>query len=147
LQRLFPQIKVDGDRIFLRYGAIWTSAGISAGIDFALAMIEDDLGPQYSRATTRELVVYYRRPGGQSQFSTLLELDPDSDRIRTVMAYMQEHLNERLPVEGLAQFACLSTRQFARSFIAATEKTSAKVVERLRAEAARSMIEMSVEPI
>lgn len=147
LQRLFPRIKVDGDRIFLRDGAIWTSAGISAGIDFALAMIEDDLGAQCSRATARELVVYYRRPGGQSQFSTLLELDPDSDRIRKVMAYMREHLNEKLPVERLAQVACLSTRQFARSFIAATGETPAKVVERLRAETARSMIETSVEPI
>jgi transcriptional regulator GlxA family with amidase domain len=126
---------------------VWTSAGISAGIDFALALIEDDPGQECARATARELVVYHRRPGGQSQFSTLLALDPESDRIRAALGYAREHLHEKLPVERLAQIACLSVRQFARSFLVATGETPAKAVERLRAEAARLLIETSVEPI
>ena len=91
--------------------------------------------------------MYHRRPGGQSQFSTLLELNPESDRIRVALGYAREHLHEKLPVERLAQIACLSTRQFARSFLAATGETPAKAVERLRAEAAHLLIETSVEPI
>lgn len=147
LQRRYPRIKVDSDRIFTRDGPYWTSAGISAGIDFALALIEDDLGIELSRATARELVVYYRRPGGQSQFSTLLELDPESDRIRSALAYAREHLDEKLSVERLAGIACLSARQFSRSFLSETGETPAKAVERLRAEAARLLVETSVDPI
>jgi transcriptional regulator GlxA family with amidase domain len=147
LQRLYPQVKVDGDRIFTRDGSIWTSAGVSAGIDLALAWIEDDLGTEISRATARYLVVYHRRPGGQSQFSTLLELDPESDRIRKALGYAREHLQEKLTVDRLAEIACLSPRQFARAFMNETGETPAKAVERLRAEAARRIIENSAEPI
>jgi transcriptional regulator GlxA family with amidase domain len=147
LQRLYPKVKVAGDRIFTRDGAIWTSAGISAGIDLALALIEEDRGSELARATARELVVYHRRPGGQSQFSTMLDLDPQSDRIRAALAFAREHLNERLPVERLADIACLSPRQFGRAFLAETGETPAKAVERLRAEAARLRIETSAEAI
>ena len=147
LQRRYPQIRVDGDRIFTRDGSVWTSAGISAGIDLALAMIEDDLGLQAARATARDLVVAYRRPGGQAQFSTLLALDPEADRIRAALDFAREHLHEALPVERLAAVACLSPRQFGRAFLAGTGQTPAKAVERMRAEAARARIEARREPI
>jgi len=147
LQRLYPRIKVAGDRIFTRDGAIWSSAGISAGIDLALALIEEDCGIEIARAASRDLVVYHRRPGGQSQFSTMLDLDPESDRIRAALAFAREHLHEKLPVERLAEIACLSPRQFGRAFLAETGETPAKAVERLRAEAARLRIETSAEPL
>ncbi|MGL4288213.1 MAG: GlxA family transcriptional regulator, partial [Phreatobacter sp.] len=99
LQRHNPQIRVDADRIFIKDGPIWTSAGVSSGIDLALALIEDDLGLDIARAIARHLVVYHRRPGGQSQFSTLLELDPPSSRIREALTYARDHLHESLNVE------------------------------------------------
>ncbi len=147
LQRLFPRVKVDGDRIFTRDGSIWTSAGISAGIDLALALIEEDLGSDLSRATARTLVVYHRRPGGQSQFSTLLDLDPQSERIRKVLSFARERLHEPLTAERLAEVACLSPRQFTRAFVAETGETPARAVERLRAELARQRIEGGSDPI
>ncbi|MFC4276255.1 GlxA family transcriptional regulator [Achromobacter aloeverae] len=147
LQRMFPQVKVDGDRIYTRDAHIWTSAGITAGIDLALAMIEEDLGQEVARQTARMLVVYYRRPGGQSQFSALAEMEPESDRIRTVLAYMREHLNKELSTEKLAEVACLSPRQFGRAFLAETGETPAKAVERLRVEVARPRVEAGKEPI
>jgi transcriptional regulator GlxA family with amidase domain len=147
LQQQYPRVRVDGDRIFAQDGPVWTSAGITAGIDLALALIEDDLGREAARATARELVVYHRRPGGQSQFSALLALDPPSDRIRESLAYARAHLREALSVEQLASVACLSPRQFARAFRAETGQTPAKAVERLRAEAARVRIESGQEPI
>lgn len=147
LQRLFPRLKVKGDSIYTKDGTIWTSAGIAAGIDLALALIEEDLGIELSRATARMLVVYYRRPGGQSQFSVLLDMEPESDRIRDVLTYMREHLTETLSVETLSAFACLSPRQFGRAFVAETGETPAKAVERLRAEMARPRVERTSEPI
>lgn len=147
LQRQFPMVRVDGDRIFIRDGAIWTSAGITAGIDLALALIEDDFGREVARAAARQLVVYHRRPGGQSQFSELLELEPPSDRIRQALSFARVHLAESLPVERLAGAACLSPRQFGRAFVAETGQTPAKAVERLRAEAARVRLEAGLEPI
>jgi transcriptional regulator GlxA family with amidase domain len=147
LQRRYPRVRVDAERIFIQDGSLWTSAGVSAGIDLSLALIEEDLGLEVSRAAARDLVVYHRRPGGQSQFSTLLDLEPPSDRIREALSYAREHLHEPLGVERLARAACLSPRQFGRAFLAETGQTPAKAVERLRAEAARVRIETSAEPI
>ncbi|QCI63434.1 GlxA family transcriptional regulator [Phreatobacter stygius] len=147
LQRHNPRIRVEADRIFTKDGPIWTSAGVSSGIDLALALVEDDLGLDIARAIARHLVVYHRRPGGQSQFSTLLELDPPSSRIREALTYARDHLHETLSVERLADVACLSPRQFGRAFLAETGQTPAKAVERLRAEAARARIEAGREPI
>jgi transcriptional regulator GlxA family with amidase domain len=141
LQSLCPSIRVDGDRIFINESGVWTSAGGTAGIDMALALIEEDLGREVSRAVARMLVVYYRRPGGQLQYSSLLELDPESDRIRHALSFAREHLSEPLSVERLADVAHLSVRQFSRAFIAATGMTPAKAIERLRAEAARPRVE------
>jgi transcriptional regulator GlxA family with amidase domain len=147
LQRRHPRVRVDAERIFIQDGSLWTSAGVSAGIDLSLALIEEDLGLEVSRTAARDLVVYHRRPGGQSQFSTLLDLEPPSDRIREALSYAREHLHEPLGVERLARAACLSPRQFGRAFLAETGQTPAKAVERLRAEAARVRIETSTEPI
>jgi transcriptional regulator GlxA family with amidase domain len=81
LQRKYPGIRVEGDRIFVKQGSIWTSAGVTAGIDLALALIEEDFGQEMAKTVAQDLVVYYRRPGGQSQFSALLELEARSERI------------------------------------------------------------------
>jgi transcriptional regulator GlxA family with amidase domain len=145
--RRYPSIKVDGDRIFVREDDIWTSAGITAGIDLALAMIEEDCGIEISKAIARDLVVYHRRSGGQSQFSTLLDLEPRPGRIRDALAYARAHLRERLSVEQLADVARLSPRQFARQFTAETGETPARAVERLRCEAALPSIEGTSEPL
>jgi transcriptional regulator GlxA family with amidase domain len=141
LQAMYPAIQVDGDRIFLNEAGMWTSAGMTAGIDMALALIEEDLGKEISRTVARMLVVYYRRPGGQLQHSSLLELDPGSDRIRHALSFAREHLSEPLSVERLAEAAHLSVRQFSRAFVAATGMAPAKAIERLRAETARPRVE------
>lgn len=141
LQAMYPAIRVDGDRIFLGEAGVWTSAGMTAGIDMALALIEEDLGREISRAVARILVVYYRRPGGQFQLSSMLELDPGSDRIRHVLSFAREHLSDPLSVGRLAEVAHLSERQFRRAFLAATRMPPARAIERLRAEAARPRVE------
>jgi len=147
LQRRYPSIKVDADRIFVREDDVWTSAGITAGIDLALAMIEEDCGSATSKAIARDLVVYHRRSGGQSQFSTLLDLEPKPGRIRDALAYARAHLREKLSVEQLADVARISPRQFARQFTAETGETPARAVERLRCEAALPQIENTSEPL
>lgn len=147
LQADYPKIRVETDRIFLRDGLVWTSAGVTAGIDLALAMVDADVNTEISRAVARQLVVYHRRAGGQSQFSALLELEPPSDRIRQALQFARDNLHEALPVDRLAEAARLSPRQFARAFLAETGQTPAKAVERLRAETARLRVENSNEPI
>jgi transcriptional regulator GlxA family with amidase domain len=137
----YPRVRVEEDRIFIKDGAVWTSAGMSAVIDLALAMVEEDLGPDISRAVARRLVVYHRRAGGQSQHSTLLELEPKSDRVQSALAFAKRHLRENLSVEQLADIAHLSPRQFSRVFQRETGKSPAKAVEQLRVEAARLMLE------
>jgi transcriptional regulator GlxA family with amidase domain len=147
LQARFPKVKVEEDRIFIVDGPVWTSAGMTAGIDLALAMVEKDLGAVVARAVARKLVVYHRRAGGQSQFSALLELEPKSDRIQNALAYAKRSLDKPLTVRQLAEAAHLSPRQFSRAFHAETGQSPAKAVENLRVEAARLMMEQSRHPI
>jgi transcriptional regulator GlxA family with amidase domain len=147
LQTLYPEIRVDGDRIFTGEDGIWTSAGMTAGIDMTLALIEDDVGREVARAVARMMVVYYRRPGGQMQYSSLLDLDPGVDHIRSVLSFAREHLSESLPVERLAEVAKLSVRQFTRAFRTTTGVTVAKAVERLRIETARPRVEDNLETL
>lgn len=147
LQARFPKVKVDEDRIFIIDGPVWTSAGMTAGIDLALAMIEQDLGAEVARIVARMLVLYHRRAGGQSQFSALLELEPKSDRIQSALAYAKRNLDTPLTVGQLAEAAHLSPRQFSRAFRAETGQSPAKAVENLRLEAARLMMEQSRHPI
>ena len=145
--RQYPQVKLEADRIFVRDGEVWTSAGITAGIDLALALIEDDLGAEVARRTAQELVVHHRRPGGQSQFSALLDMGGVNGRFADLMDWVRERLAERLSVERLADRAAMSPRHFARAFAAETGLTPAKAVERLRLEAARLRVETTYEPI
>jgi len=137
----FPKVKVEEDRIFITDGPVWTSAGMSAGIDLALAMVEKDLGVEVARAVAKKMVVYHRRAGGQSQFSALLELEPRSDRIQSALVYARGHLRTELSVERLAEAAHLSPRQFSRAFRMETGQSPAKAIENLRVEAARLMME------
>jgi transcriptional regulator GlxA family with amidase domain len=147
LQARFPNVKVEEDRIFIVDGPVWTSAGMTAGIDLALAMVEKDVGADVARAVARKLVVYHRRAGGQSQFSALLELEPKSDRIQSALAYARRNLDKPLTVGQLAAAAHLSPRQFSRAFRAETGQSPAKAIENLRVEAARLMMERSRHPI
>jgi len=146
-RKRFPQVLLEEDRIFVVDGQIWTSAGMTAGVDLSLAMVEKDFGLEISRAVARKLVVYQRRGGGQSQFSAMLELDPKSDRVQMALNYARENLNSDLSVETLAEVARLSPRQFSRLFRDETGQSPAKAVERLRVEAARLMMETGRHPI
>ncbi len=141
IQARYPKVKIRDDRIYINDGPIWTSAGMSAGIDLALALIEQDLGVEFARVVAKKLVVYHRRAGGQSQYSALLELDPKSDRIQSALSYAKSNLHKPLTVPDLADAARLSPRQFSRAFHAETGQSPAKAVENLRVEAARVMME------
>ena len=147
LQQRYPAVAVEADRIFITDGPVWTSAGITAGIDLALALIENDHGVELARTVAQELVVYHRRPGGQSQFSALSQMEPTSDRMRIALTFAREHLAEPLPLERLAEAARLSPRQFGRAFRRDTGETPAKAVERLRVEAARLRLQDGSEPV
>lgn len=143
LQKQFPKTHVEDDSIYIVDGQIWTSAGMSAGIDLALGMIEKDFGSELSRKVAEVLVVHHRRAGGQSQHSAMLELDAKSDRIQSVLAFARRNLRAPLTVEELAEAAHLSPRHFSRAFRAETGQSPARAVEHLRVEAARLMIEQS----
>ncbi|BBK44967.1 AraC family transcriptional regulator [Allostella vacuolata] len=145
--RRYPRVKLDAERIFIRDGDVWTSAGISAGIDLALALVEDDLGPAVARRTAQQLVVHQRRPGGQSQFSGLVELGGRTGRFVELVEWMRAHLAQPLTVDRLADRAAMSPRNFARAFTAETGTTPAKAVERLRLEAARLAVETTHAPL
>jgi len=145
--RAYPRVRVEPDRIFIRDGALWTSAGITAGIDLALALIAEDLGEAIAKRAAQQLVVYYRRPGGQSQFSALLEADRPGSRFSPLLAWARERLDEPLPVARLAERVAMSPRNFARAFAAETSMTPAKAIERLRLEASRERVESGSEPI
>jgi transcriptional regulator GlxA family with amidase domain len=147
LQKSFPKVKMEEDRIFIVDGPVWTSAGMSAGIDMALGMIEKDFGHELARSVAQKLVLHHRRGGGQSQHSALLEIDAKSDRIQSALIFAKNNLRLPLTVEQLADAAHLSPRQFSRAFRAETGQSPAKAVETLRLEAARVMMEQSRHPI
>jgi transcriptional regulator GlxA family with amidase domain len=147
LAKTHPAVSVEGDRIFVVDGPIWTSAGMSAGVDLALALVEKDLGAAAAKTIARKLVVHHRRGGGQSQFSALLDFDAKSDRVQTALEYARKNLKEDLSIEVLAEAAHLSPRQFSRVFREETGQSPAKAIERLRVEAARLMLETTRHPI
>jgi len=147
LQQEFPNVRVEPDQIYLRDGNLWTSGGVTAGIDLALALIEEDLGLEAARRTARVLVVYHRRVGGQSQFSAMLEMHPETDRLRRAVHFAREHLHEPLPVERLANAVNVGARQFSRLFLRETGETPAKAVERLRTEVAHARVTGTTESI
>jgi transcriptional regulator GlxA family with amidase domain len=147
LQQEYPSIRVEADRIFCRDGNVWTSAGITAGIDLALALIEDDHGFAVAKGVAQHLVVYHRRHGGQSQFAASVDLAPKNDRIAAALGYARDHIAEALTVERLAEAGGMSLRQFSRAFRAQTGTTPARVVERLRTDLARGRIETTAESV
>ena len=147
LKQRFPKVKMEEDRIFIIDGSVWTSAGMSAGIDLVLAMIEKDHGAELAREVAGMMVLYHRRAGGQSQHSELLKMDAKSDRIQTALDYARRNLKAQLSVDQLADAAHLSPRQFSRAFRAETGQSPAKAVENLRLEAARLMMEQSRHPV
>ncbi|QCP14626.1 GlxA family transcriptional regulator [Pseudoduganella umbonata] len=141
LKRLYPDIELDDDKIFVSDGPLWTSAGMSACIDLALGLVGADLGTEVSKAVARMMVVYHRRTGGQSQFSSMAQMDGGSDRIRNALLFAKENLQTELSVERLAEHVHWSARHFSRAFREQTGHSPAKAIEKLRLEAARSLIE------
>jgi transcriptional regulator GlxA family with amidase domain len=138
----FPRVEVDSDRIFVRHGPVWSSGGVTSGIDLALALIEEDLGGETALMAARVMVVFLKRPGGQSQFSVPLAAQ-SSDRgdFSSLHAWMWENLAYDLRVDQLAAQAGMSRRSFMRNYAAATGSTPAKTIEAMRVEAARAAIE------
>jgi transcriptional regulator GlxA family with amidase domain len=143
----YPKVKLEPDQIFVRDGQIWSSAGITAGIDLALAMVAEDFGEAVVEKTARQLVLYHRRSGGQSQFSSLLELKAPTGRFGPLLTWARENLDAKLTVEDLAERAGMSSRHFTRAFIAETGSTPSKAIERLRIEVARARVQSSSEAI
>lgn len=144
LAALHPTVDVEPDRIYVRDGHVWTSAGVTAGMDLALALVEEDHGPAVALDIARQLVLFTRRAGGQSQFSPqLAAVRTDHEPLRDVVAYVAEHLDADLSVPTLAGRAAMSPRTFARVFRAEVGTTPAAFVQASRVEAARRLLEAS----
>jgi transcriptional regulator GlxA family with amidase domain len=142
LERLYPSVTVERDPIFVRDGNVATSAGVTAGIDLALALVEEDAGHAVAMEIARRLVVFLKRPGGQAQFSTALAAQTaDRDGLGDTLAWVTDHLAADLSVGALATRAAMSPRHFARVFRASLGTTPARYVERVRLEAARRRLE------
>lgn len=147
LARLYPAIHVESDPIFVQDGDVWSSAGITAGIDLTLALVEQDLGRSHALAVARQLVMFLKRPGGQAQFSATLALQESEDRFGALHRWMGAHLAGDLSLPTLAQKAGMSERGFSRHYRQATGLTPARAVERLRVEAARRLLSDSRQPV
>lgn len=148
LQKLHPTVKVDGDRIYVRDGSVWTSAGVSAGIDLTLALIEEDFGHPVAIETARQLVMFIKRSGGQSQFSVPLAAQTDAGgKFSELHAFIAAHIADDLGVERLAEQAGMSTRNFARVYTQTLGRTPAKTVEAMRLEAACRTLEETDLPL
>lgn len=144
LQRAYPALTVDPEPIFIREGKLWTAAGVTTGLDMALAMIEDDLGLDTALRIARSLVLYVRRPGWQAQFSAALNLQVGGHlRFRDLPFWIVENLAESLTVEVLASRASMSVRNFNRRFVDEFGTTPARFVATLRAESARRLLDES----
>lgn len=144
----YPNVTVEPDVLYQRDGSVWTSAGVTAGMDLALALIEEDHGRETALATAREMVVFLKRPGGQSQFSAeLLAQERGGDRFDTLRTWIFQNLDQRLDVETLADRAGMSRRGFQRRFSEAFAVPPAKFIERARVEAARRDLEDGVDGV
>ncbi|WP_128979587.1 GlxA family transcriptional regulator [Streptomyces roseicoloratus] len=148
LARCYPKVDVDPDPIFVRDGRLSTSAGVTAGIDLALALVEEDLGREAALTVARHLVVFLRRPGNQAQFSAQLAAQTARrEPLRDLQAWITEHPGGDLSVEALAARARLSPRHFARAFLAETGTTPGRYVDRVRLEHARRLLEESTDGV
>jgi transcriptional regulator GlxA family with amidase domain len=142
LARLFPEVTVDPDPIFIRDGNVWTSAGVTAGMDLALALVEDDLGPERAREIARYLVLFVQRSGGQSQFSAQLAAQrPERETLVQLASWIADHLGDDLSVPVLAARTSMSVRNFSRRFAQEFGSTPAAYVEAVRVEAGRRLLE------
>jgi transcriptional regulator GlxA family with amidase domain len=148
LSTRYPEVVVEKDPIFIRDGGVWTSAGVTAGMDLALALVEEDLGRETALKAARWLVLFLRRPGGQAQFSAQLAAQAaDRAPLRELQAWIPDHLDEDLSVPALARRACMSERNFARAFRRETGMTPAAYVGAARLESARIALEMGELPV
>jgi transcriptional regulator GlxA family with amidase domain len=147
LARRFPAVRVESDPIFVRDGSVWTSAGVTAGIDLALALVEEDLGRTAALAVARYLVVFLKRPGGQAQFSEALSMQSAEDEFGVLHDWINRHLADDLSLSRLASQAGMSERSFSRHYAQATGLTPARAIERLRVEAARRLLSESRLPV
>jgi transcriptional regulator GlxA family with amidase domain len=147
LARRFPAIRVEPDPIFVRDGPIWTSAGVTAAIDLALALVQEDVERSLALAVARHLVMFLKRPGGQAQFSTVLSLQGAEDRFGALHHWIAGRLTEDLSVPVLARKAGMSERSFNKRYAEATGITPARAVERLRVEAARRLLSDTRLPV
>ncbi len=148
LARRHPGVTVEDDPIFVRDGGVYTSAGVTAGMDLALALVEEDLGREVALETARWLVLFLKRPGGQAQFSAQLAAQmAERQPLRELQEWLPDHLHEDLSVPALARRACMSERNFARAFREETGVTPAAYVEAARLERARIALETGGEPV
>jgi transcriptional regulator GlxA family with amidase domain len=147
LARRYPAIRVESDPIFVRDGPVWTSAGVTAGIDLALALVEEDLGRTAALAVARYLVVFLKRPGGQAQFSTALSLQTAEDKFGALHDWINRHLADDISLPVLARQAGMSERSFSRHYAQETGLTPVNALERLRVEAARRFLSESRLPV
>jgi transcriptional regulator GlxA family with amidase domain len=147
LAQRFPAVHVEPDPIFVCDGPVWSSAGVTAGIDLALALVEEDLGRSVALAVARYLVVFLKRPGGQAQFSVALALQAAEDRFGTLHEWINGHLANDLSLSVLADRVGMSERSFSRHYAEATGLTPARAIEQLRVEAARELLLESRQPI
>ncbi|MCJ2007145.1 GlxA family transcriptional regulator [Methylobacterium sp. J-092] len=147
LAELYPLARVEPDPIFVQDGPVWSSAGITAGIDLALALVEQDLGRALALGVARHLVMFLKRPGGQAQFSAALALQAGDDRFDALHAWIRENLAGDLSIPALAAVAGMSERSLGRHYRAATGLTPAKGVERLRVEAAQRALSETRRPV
>jgi transcriptional regulator GlxA family with amidase domain len=148
LRRRYPKVTVEDDPIFVRDGSVWTSAGVTAGMDLALALVEEDAGREAALEVARRLVLFVRRPGGQAQFSAQLAADTaERQPLRELQGWIADHLTDDLGVEALAERAHMSPRNFARAFKQEVGMTPAAYVERARVERAQQALQSSRAPI
>jgi transcriptional regulator GlxA family with amidase domain len=147
LAQRFPAVRVEPDPIFVCVGPVWTSAGVTAGIDLALALVEEDLGRSIALAVARYLVVFLKRPGGQAQFSAALALQAADDKFGALHDWINGHLASDLSLSVLADQAGMSERTFSRHYAEATGQTPARAIEQLRVEAARRLLSESRLPV
>jgi transcriptional regulator GlxA family with amidase domain len=147
LARRFPSVLVEPDPIFVTDGPVWSSAGVTAGIDLALALVERDLGATFALSVARQLVVFLKRPGGQAQFSEVLERQTADNRFAALHGWILGHLDADLSLAVLAMQAGMSERSLSRLYTAETGRTPARAVQRLRLEAARTMLSDTRLPV
>ena len=143
----FPRVTVERDAIFVEDGKVWTSAGVTAGIDLCLALVERDLGHAAAMAIARDLVVFLKRPGGQAQFSAVLQMQAGDDRFDSLHGWIAGHLDADLSVPALAARVRLSERSFVRHYTKLLRTTPARAVERMRVEAARGLLGTTGMPV